>query len=157
MSVVVAMAEQPPTTARLAPAPPERDVLLATKLHVPRPRSGFVPRPRLLERLSEGTAHELTLVCAPAGFGKTSVLAEWARCGPQPVAWLSLDGGDSDPARFWRYVAASLDRLRPGIADRVAALLHGPQQPPLEAVLTAVVNELAGGDRRSCWSWTTIT
>jgi LuxR family transcriptional regulator, maltose regulon positive regulatory protein len=57
-------------------------------------------------------------VCAPAGFGKTSVLAEWARCGPQPVAWLSLDGGDSDPARFWRYVAASLDRLRPGIADR---------------------------------------
>ena len=144
MSVVVAMAEPPTTT--LAPAPPERDVLLATKLHVPRPRHGFVPRPRLLERLGEGTAHELTLVCAPAGFGKTSMLAEWARCGPQSVAWLSLDSGDSDPARFWRYVAAALDRLRPGIADRVAALLRGSQQAPLEAVLTAVVNELADAD-----------
>jgi LuxR family transcriptional regulator, maltose regulon positive regulatory protein len=142
MSVRVEMAAS--TTTPLEPAPPERDVLLATKLHVPRPRPGFVPRPHLLEQLSKGTASGLILVCAPAGFGKTSVLAEWARCRPQPVAWLSLDLGDSDPARFWRYVAAALDRLRPGIASRVAALLSGPQQPPLEAVLTAVVNELTG-------------
>jgi LuxR family maltose regulon positive regulatory protein len=135
---------EPPTTTPLEPAPPERDVLLATKLHVPRPRLGFVPRPHLLEQLSKGTAPGLTLVCAPAGFGKTSLLAEWASGRPQPVAWLSLDLGDSDPARFWRYVAAALDRLRPGVASQVAALLHGPQQPPLEAVLTVVVNELTG-------------
>ena len=142
MSVRVAMAE-PPTTTPLEPAPAERDVLLATKLHVPRPRPGFVPRPRLLEQLSRAMASAMTLVCAPAGFGKTSVLAEWARRRPQPVAWLSLDQGDSDPARFWRYVAAALDQLRPGIAQQVAVLLRGPQQPPLEAVLTVVVNELA--------------
>ena len=141
MSVVVAMAEPPTTT--LAPAPPERDVLLATKLHVPPLRPGFVPRPRLLEQLSRGMASTLTLVCAPAGCGTTSVLAEWSRHRRPPVAWLSLDRGDSDPARFWRYVAAALDGSRPGIAHRVAALLHGPQQPPLEAVLTVVVNELA--------------
>jgi LuxR family transcriptional regulator, maltose regulon positive regulatory protein len=147
MSRVVAMAE-PPTMTPLAPAPPERDALLATKLHVPRLRPGFVPRPRLLERLSAGTASGLTLVCAPAGFGKTSLLGEWARSSRQPIAWLSLDQGDSDPARFWRYVAAALDGLRPGIARRVAALLHGPQEPPLEAVLTVVVNELAADARQ---------
>jgi LuxR family transcriptional regulator, maltose regulon positive regulatory protein len=141
MSVRVAMAE-PPTTTPLEAAPPERDVLLATKLHVPRPRPGYLVRPRLLERLTEGTAGALTLVSAPAGFGKTSLLGDWVRRRRQPVAWLSLDGGDSDPARFWRYVAAALDELRPGVGQRVEALLHGPQQPPLEAVLTVVVNEL---------------
>jgi LuxR family transcriptional regulator, maltose regulon positive regulatory protein len=62
----------------------ERDVLLATKLHVPRPRSGFLPRPRLLERLAEGMEGALILVCTPAGFGKTTLLADWAR-GGQPV------------------------------------------------------------------------
>ena len=142
MSMRVPMAK-PPATTPLEAAPPERDVLLTTKLHVPRPRPGFVPRPRLLERLREGTATALTLVCAPAGFGKTSVLAEWARGRPEPVAWLSLDHGDSDPARFWRYVAAALDGLRAGVASQVAALLRGPQQPPLEAVVTALVNEVA--------------
>jgi LuxR family maltose regulon positive regulatory protein len=134
---------EPPTTTRLAAAASERDVLLATKLHLPRPRPGLVSRPRLLGRLSEGTARELTLVCAPAGFGKTSLLAEWARSRQRPVAWLSLDAGDSDPARFWRYLAAALDGLRAGIAQQVAALLRGPQQPPLEAVATVVVNQLA--------------
>jgi len=101
MSEIVAMAE-PPTTTPLTPAPPERDVLLATKLHVPRPRPGLVPRPRLLEQLDKGMASALTLVCAPAGFGKTSVLAEWARRRPPSVSWLSLDHSESDPARFWR-------------------------------------------------------
>jgi hypothetical protein len=78
----------------------ERDVLLATKLHVPRPRSGLVPRPRLTERLDEGPARGLMLVCAPAGYGKTVLLADWARRGQLPVAWLSLDVGDNDPARL---------------------------------------------------------
>jgi LuxR family transcriptional regulator, maltose regulon positive regulatory protein len=123
---------------------PERDRLLATKLHVPRPRPGFLARPRLLRRLAEGTAHELTLVCAPAGFGKTSLLGDWARRSRQPVAWLSLDVGDSDPARFWRYVAAALDGTRPGVGQRVDALFRDAQPPP-EAVVTVLVNELVEG------------
>ena len=116
------------TSAEAAAA--DRDRLLATKLHVPRPRPGFLARPRLLERLTEGAAGELTLVCAPAGFGKTSLLGDWARAGGRPVAWLSLDGGDSDPARFWRYVAAALDVPRPGVGQRVDALFQGGQPPP---------------------------
>jgi LuxR family maltose regulon positive regulatory protein len=132
------------TTTPVAAAAPERDRLLATKLHVPRPRPGFLVRLRLLERLTQGTAGALTLVCAPAGFGKTSLLGDWARRSRQPVAWLSLDGGDGDPARFWRYVAAALDGLRPGVARRVEALFQGGQ-PPLEAVLAVLVNELVQG------------
>jgi hypothetical protein len=122
----------------------ERDRLLATKLHVPQPRLGFVPRPRLLERLAEGTAHELVLVSAPAGFGKTALLGDWARRGRRPVAWLSLDEGDNDPVRFWRHAAAALDRVRPGIAERVAPLLGPPKAPSLEGVVTTLINELAG-------------
>src|SRR5829696_529426 len=125
-----------------AEAAPERDVLLATKLHVPPTRPGFLPRPRLLERLAEGNAGKLVLVCAPAGFGKTSLLADWARGSQRPVVWLALDGGDNDPARFWRYVAAALDPACAGIADQVAALLGGPQ-PPLATVVTALINALA--------------
>jgi LuxR family maltose regulon positive regulatory protein len=119
-----------------------RGTLLATKLHIPRPRPGFVRRKRLLQQLNEGAARELTLVCAPAGFGKTSLLADWARRSQQPVAWLSLDQGDNDPTRFWRYASAALDPVCEGIAEAVAALLRGPP-PPLEAVVTVVVNELA--------------
>src|SRR5262245_23655452 len=134
------------------PAPPaagvaERDVLLATKLRVPRPHPGFLPRQRLLERLVEGAARELTLVCAPAGFGKTSLLGDWARRGQWPVAWLSLDVGDNDPARFWRYAAAALDQVCEGVGGQVAALSRGPQ-PPLEAVVTVVVNQFASQSGR---------
>jgi LuxR family transcriptional regulator, maltose regulon positive regulatory protein len=75
-----------------------QDVLLATKLHVPRPQPGFVPRRRLADALGEGLARGRVLVCAPAGSGKTALLADWARGGGRPVAWLGLDGGDSDPA-----------------------------------------------------------
>jgi LuxR family maltose regulon positive regulatory protein len=134
------MAEPSTTTSVEA----ERDRLLATKLHIPQPRPGFLARPRLLERLGEGTAGALTLVCAPAGFGKTSLLGDWARRSRRPVAWLSLDGGDSDPARFWRYVAAALDESRPGVGRRVDALFQGVQPPP-EAVLAVLVNQLVEG------------
>src|SRR6478672_12043432 len=98
----------------VAPPPgaamPGQDVLLATKLHTPRPQPGFVPRRRLAEALGEGLARGRVLVCAPAGFGKTALLADWARGDGRPMAWLGLDGGDSDPARFWRYVVATLDK-----------------------------------------------
>src|SRR5690348_4337092 len=116
-----------------------QDVLLATKLHTPRPQPGFVLRRRLVEALDEGLARGRMLVCAPAGFGKTALLADWARGGGRPVAWLGLDGGDSDPARFWRYVVAALDRARPGLAGRV-----GPPPPgSVEGLVTALINELA--------------
>ena len=116
-----------------------QDVLLATKLHVPRPQPGFVSRPRLVQALGEGLARGLVLVCAPAGFGKTALLADLARGGGRPVAWLGLDGGDSDPARFWRYAVAALDRARPGLAGRVGPPLPGA----VAGLVTALINELA--------------
>ena len=129
------------TTSLAGGAAPGRDVLVATKFHVP--RAGFVPRPQLLARLAEGVGRGLTVVCTPAGFGKTTLLGDWARRSRGRAAWLSLDAGDNDPARFWRYVAAALARARPGVDAPVVALLRGPQQPPLEAVATAVINELS--------------
>ena len=121
----------------------QRDVLLATKLHVPRPRQDFVPRLWLAERLGEGLGRGLVLVCAPAGYGKTVLLADWARRGRRPVGWLSLDGGDNDPARFWRHAVAALDRACPGIGERVGPLLGPPAPPSFEPLVTALVNELA--------------
>src|SRR5215472_6362606 len=120
-----------------------QDVLLATKLHVPRPQPGFVPRQRLVEALGEGMARGRVLVCAPAGFGKTAMLADWARRGGRPVAWLGLDAGDSDPARFWRYTVAALDRARPGLAGRVGPLLGPPPPRSFEGLVTALINEFA--------------
>src|SRR5262249_799183 len=130
-------------------------VLRAQTLHVPRQQPGFVARPRLTGRLDEALAGRLILVCAPAGFGKTSLLADWARRGGRSAAWLSLDAGDNDPARFWRHVVAALDRVRPGIADQVGPLLGPPAPPSFEGVITALINPLAdqpggpGGPRRS--------
>jgi LuxR family transcriptional regulator, maltose regulon positive regulatory protein len=121
----------------------EQDVLLATKLYVPGTRPGFVPRPRLADRLEEGLRRELVLVSAPVGSGKTALLADWARRNQRPVAWLSLDSGDNDPARFWRHAAAALDQLRPGIAGRVDPLLGPPAPRSFKGVATAVINEIA--------------
>jgi LuxR family maltose regulon positive regulatory protein len=131
------MPEQP-AAAPAGVAASEQDVLLATKLHVPGPRPGFVARPRLAGALAGG----LVLVCAPAGFGKTALLADWLRSGGRPVAWLSLDAGDNDPVRFWRHVVAALDRARPGTGERVAPLL-GPPPSSFEGLVTALINELA--------------
>ena len=91
--------------------------LLETKLHVPRRRRGLVARPRLSERLSRGAESALTLVSAPAGFGKTTLLAEWLAAAPadgRSVAWLSLDQRDNDPAVFWTYLVAALQTAAPG-------------------------------------------
>src|SRR5262249_40797840 len=131
---------EPHTTGRAAAAAPPSDALVATKFHVP--RAGFMPRPRLLARLAEGIGRGLTVVGTPAGFGKTTMLGDWARRSGRPVAWLSLDAGDNAPARFWRYLAAALERVRPGTDAPVIALLRSAQRPPLEAVATAVINEL---------------
>jgi LuxR family transcriptional regulator, maltose regulon positive regulatory protein len=131
-----------------APAPAgaavsERDVLLATKLHVPRPQPGFVARSRLVRALGEALARQLVLVCAPAGFGKTALLADWVRSSSLPVAWVSLDSGDNDPARFWRHAVAALGQAHPGIAERAAPLLGPPAPSSFEGLVAALINELA--------------
>lgn len=117
--------------------------LLATKLHIPRPQPGFVPRPRLARRLDEGLARGVILVSAPAGSGKTSLVADWVRASDRPVAWLSLDAGDNDPARFWRHAFAALDRARPGIGSRVEPLLRPSERPSSEVLVTILINEMA--------------
>jgi ATP/maltotriose-dependent transcriptional regulator MalT len=76
------------------------------------------------------------LVCAPAGAGKTALRADWARRGRWPVAWLSLDEGDNDPAGCWRHAAAALDRVRPGIAERAGPLLGPPAPSSFEGLVT---------------------
>jgi LuxR family transcriptional regulator, maltose regulon positive regulatory protein len=119
----------------------DRDVLLATKLHIPRPRAGLVSRARLVERLEDAVCRALVLVCTPAGFGKTTLLADWARSTPRMVAWLSLDQWDNDPARFWRHVAAALDTVRPGLAERIAGPL-GSLPASFDALVATLVNEL---------------
>src|SRR6476660_6882847 len=107
-------------------SPPERDVLLATKLQVPRSRPGLVPRRRLADRLEEGLNRGLAMVAAPARYAKPVLLTEWVRGMTVSVAWLSLDGGDNEPVRFWRHVLAALDMVRPGIGGRVSPLAVPP-------------------------------
>src|ERR1700727_1568193 len=133
----------PPAAAPGGAAMSGQDALLATKLYLPWPQPGFVPRPRLVQELSEGLARGRGLVCAPAGFGKTSLLADWARRDGRPVAWLGLDAGDNDPARFWRYVVAALDQAQPGIAERLGPLLGPPAPRSFEGLVTALLNEFA--------------
>jgi len=102
----------------------------------------------LSERLDRGTASKLMLVSAPAGFGKTTLLTEWLAAGPAApaderlAAWLSLDRGDNDPASFWTYVIAALRTVASGVGESALALLHTPQPPPIETVLTALLNDL---------------
>jgi ATP/maltotriose-dependent transcriptional regulator MalT len=134
---------EPPAAALSGVAASRQVVLLATKLHVPGPLPGFVPRPRLVEALSEGLAQRLILVCAPAGSGKTALLADWARRNDRLVAWLSLDTADNDPARFWRHVVAALDRVRPGIGERAGPLLGPPAPSSFEGLVATLINELA--------------
>ena len=117
--------------------------LLATKLHVPAPRPKAVPRPRLIERLNEGLHHKLTLLSAPAGFGKSTLLSEWIARSSQPAAWLSLDDGDSDPARFLTYLVAALRSIAADIGEGVSAALQSTQSPPTQSILTALLNEIA--------------
>jgi LuxR family transcriptional regulator, maltose regulon positive regulatory protein len=121
----------------------EGDLLLATKTTVPRLREGRVARPRLLQRLRAATVREFVLVCAPAGFGKSTLLAEWVQVDRRPVAWLSLDEGDNDPVRFWRHIAAAMDRARPGVAERASLLVGDPTSSSFMPAVTALVNDLA--------------
>jgi LuxR family maltose regulon positive regulatory protein len=117
--------------------------LLKTKLHIPPLRSELVSRPRLIERLEMGLPGKLTLVSAPAGFGKTTLLSEWVTQLRIPVAWLSLDKEDNDVVRLWTYLITALQMAKADLGEDVLRLLRAPRQPAARAVLTVLLNEMA--------------
>ncbi|MFN8443170.1 MAG: LuxR C-terminal-related transcriptional regulator [Caldilineaceae bacterium] len=130
-------------TASVRPADTPFANLLATKLFVPPARANLVARPRLFERVQAGLRDKLTLIAAPAGFGKTTLLSAWRATtagGTWPFAWVALDGADNDPLRFWSYLIAALDTLAPGCGVAALTLLQAPQPPPIESILTSVLN-----------------
>src|SRR5712691_12426760 len=116
--------------------------ILATKLYILRLRPKVVSRPRLIERLNEGLHRKLTLIGAPAGFGKTTLVSAWVEGIERPAAWLSLDEGDNDPARFLTYLVAALQTIAANIGVGVLGALQSPQPPPAESILTALLNEI---------------
>lgn len=130
--------EAPPSKPRESGMP-----ILATKLFLPSSRHNTIARPRLSELLNKGLNGKFTLISAPAGFGKTTLAAEWAaNCG-RPVAWLSLDEQDSLPTRFLAYLTAALQKVEAGFGESVQAMLQSPQPPSTQAILTALINEIA--------------
>lgn len=129
--------------------PTSGPLLLATKFHSPRWRPGFVSRPRLVTALQRGAESKLTLISAPAGFGKTTLLAEWigAASTGRAIAWVSLDHSDNDSARFWTYVITALQAHDPRLGDQALTLMRSLQPHPIESVLTSLINELAASKR----------
>jgi LuxR family maltose regulon positive regulatory protein len=123
-----------------------QEQLLATKFFVPVASHALIARPRLFSLLDEGRQCPLTLVSAPAGFGKTTLLSAWVQTLPKEaarVAWVSLDEQDNDPVRFWMYVFTALDGLQPGMCSEFVAYLRTQQAPPIQYLLTVLINRLA--------------
>src|ERR671916_1217636 len=104
--------------------------ILATKLYIPPPQPRAVLRPRLVERLNEGLHQKLTLISAPAGFGKTTLVSDWVTGCERPAAWLSLDEGDNDSTRFLAYLVAALQTIAAHIGEGALGVLQFPQPPP---------------------------
>ena len=116
--------------------------ILATKLYIPPPQPKLVHRPRLVERLNDGMQRKLTLVSAAAGFGKSTLVSTWIADGQRQAAWLSLDEGDNDPARFLTYLVAAVQTIEPNVGTGLLTVLQSPQPPPAEVILTALLNEI---------------
>jgi LuxR family transcriptional regulator, maltose regulon positive regulatory protein len=135
------MAERLTSSPDLA-APGEREELLATKVNIPRTRPDRLARARLFQRLDAGMGRALVLVCTPAGFGKTTLLADWAQSAHWPVAWLSLDADDNDPVRFWRYMVAALDRVVEGLGEHLFPRLSPATGTSTQGAVTALINRL---------------
>ena len=132
--------------------------LLLTKLYIPPLRPNLVPRPHLIERLNQGLqlGHKLTLVSAPAGFGKTTLVSKWVNSLRldadkesqfiNRIAWLSLDAGDNDPTRFLAYIVAALNQveeIKQTIGEGAVSMLQSPQPPPIESILISLINDVA--------------
>ncbi|UCB44109.1 MAG: hypothetical protein JSV77_05630 [Dehalococcoidales bacterium] len=117
--------------------------LLKTKLHMPPLQPKLVSRPRLLERLKKGLQLKLTLVAAPPGYGKTTLLSEGVRNNQMPVGWLSLDQDDNDPTRFWSYIITALQTVHADIGKSALGLLQSQQAPPIDYILTIIINEMS--------------
>jgi len=103
--------------------------LLTTKLYIPPLRSDLVPRPHLYDRLNEGSNRKLTLVSAPAGFGKSTLVSGWLAESGVQAAWLSLDQGDNDPVRFWTYLIAAIQTIHQEIGVEARQIVSAPQLP----------------------------
>ncbi|MNH97311.1 HTH-type transcriptional regulator MalT [compost metagenome] len=116
--------------------------ILATKLYLPLQRPKIVPRPRLIEKLTAGLHRKLTLISASAGFGKTTLVSGWLTGCERRSAWLSLDEGDNDSTRFLTYLTAALQTIEANIGEGVFAVLQSPQPPPVDAILTVLINEI---------------
>ncbi len=135
----------------------EPRLLLETKFYPPRSPRALVPRPRLRDRLVRGTTSKLMVVSAPAGFGKSTLLAQWldewldaeraAGATERSAAWLSLDRDDNDPASFWTYVVAALRTAVPGIGETALGLLRAPLPTLIQTVLTTLLNDLGALER----------
>jgi LuxR family maltose regulon positive regulatory protein len=124
-------------------------LLLSTKFYPPSLPARPVPRSRLVSQLEDGLrlGRRLSLVSAQAGFGKTSLVIEWLASSDHAFTWLSLDEGDNDPVRFFLYLIAALQKIQPDLGDNVVDLLGGPQLPPLESMVTLLVNDLTVVDQ----------
>jgi len=117
--------------------------VLVTKLYAPPPRPQAVPRQRLIDQMNEGLHRKLTLISAPAGFGKTTLVSEWLANRDPRSSWLSLDEEDNDPTRFLTYFIAALQSIDESLGIDVLNALRSPQPPPTESILTALLNEVA--------------
>lgn len=123
---------------------------LRTKLYIPPVPPEIVSRPRLMERLTAAVNRKLTLVSAPAGFGKTTLLSDWAhhiqrqRSSPaRRIAWLSLDRDDNDPEHFWTYLIAAIQKARPTTGQVCLEMLASKSRPPIKSIVSALINEIA--------------
>ncbi len=127
--------------------------ILTTKLNVPQPRPNLVSRPRLIQRLEEGLIYKVTLLSAPAGFGKTTLLSDWVHQSENAFAWLSLDEGDNDLSRFWSYAIAAIQSIYPGIAEASLARLQSSgfsgtgQKTEIEDLLIELINDIVSQTR----------
>lgn len=121
--------------------------ILATKIFIPLPRARLVHRRRLTDRMNESLPLRLTLVSAPAGFGKTTLVSDWAAGSSRPVAWLSLDEADSDPRRFLVYLVSALQTVNANLGESVLGLLQSPEPPATELLLSDLINDVAQGQQ----------
>ncbi|KUO73207.1 MAG: hypothetical protein APF81_13900 [Desulfosporosinus sp. BRH_c37] len=120
-----------------------RPVLMKTKLFIPQAHE-LLPRPRLTQELNKSLNYRLNLVVAPAGYGKTTAVAEWARQNNLPVTWFSIDEGDNDPVNFWSYLLMALEQIIPGIGEKAAVVLRSIGMPQVEKALSLLIDDILG-------------